>query len=105
MGFLENMCSSMFGAYGKGEEVFVNASALGDERDGVGVGRVGGADRTSADLSEAKGRLLFHDDLCEHGGGAWVLAKADITCALGIGWKGRSQRNSSRLLSASATSS
>lgn len=42
--------------------------------------KVVGADLNMADLCKAKGRLQFHDDLGEHGGGDWGLAKADITC-------------------------
>ena len=39
-----------------------------------------GSDLNCEDLYKAKERLLFHDKLGEHGGGAWALSAADITC-------------------------
>lgn len=38
-----------------------------------------GSDLNVKDLAEAKKRLLFHDQLGEHGGGIWALSAADIT--------------------------
>jgi len=37
-----------------------------------------GADRNVEDLKEARGRLMFHDQLGEHGGGRWGISAADI---------------------------
>jgi SAM-dependent methyltransferase len=37
-----------------------------------------GADLNMDDLGEARKRLLFHDQLGEHGGGTWALAVADV---------------------------
>ena len=39
-----------------------------------------GADLNFKDLIEAKERLKLHDRLGEHGGGAWALSVADVTC-------------------------
>jgi SAM-dependent methyltransferase len=39
-----------------------------------------GADLCFEDLKKAKERLLYHDELGEHGGGSWGLLSADITC-------------------------
>ena len=39
-----------------------------------------GSDLNVKDLGEARNRLLFHDQLGEHGGGKWALSAADITC-------------------------
>ena len=39
-----------------------------------------GSDLNSDDLNQARERLLFHDQLGEHGGGTWALSAADITC-------------------------
>jgi SAM-dependent methyltransferase len=39
-----------------------------------------GSDLNLEDLNQARERLLFHDKLGEHGGGAWALSAADITC-------------------------
>ena len=38
-----------------------------------------GSDLNIQDLNAARDRLLFHDQLGEHGGGAWALSAADIT--------------------------
>ena len=40
---------------------------------------VTGADLNPRDLREARGRLAFHDELGEHGGGSWNLSAADVT--------------------------
>jgi 2-polyprenyl-3-methyl-5-hydroxy-6-metoxy-1,4-benzoquinol methylase len=39
-----------------------------------------GADLNHEDLKQARKRLLFHEQLGEHGGGTWALSAADITC-------------------------
>ena len=39
-----------------------------------------GADLCFEDLKKAEERLLYHDELGEHGGGSWGLLSADITC-------------------------
>ena len=39
-----------------------------------------GADLNFKDLTEAGERLKLHDRLGEHGGGAWGLSAADVTC-------------------------
>ena len=41
--------------------------------------RVTGADLNLEDLQQARQRLDFHDQLGEHGGGAWSLSAADVT--------------------------
>ncbi len=41
--------------------------------------RVTGADLNLEDLQQARQRLYFHDQLGEHGGGAWSLSAADVT--------------------------
>ena len=38
-----------------------------------------GSDLNRDDLNQARERLLFHDQLGEHGGGTWALSAADIT--------------------------
>ena len=38
-----------------------------------------GVDVSRNDIVEARNRLLFHDRLGAHGGGAWMLSAADIT--------------------------
>ncbi len=38
-----------------------------------------GSDLNRDDLIQARERLLFHDQLGEHGGGTWALSAADIT--------------------------
>ena len=39
-----------------------------------------GSDLNCEDLKKARERLLFHDQVGEHGGGTWALSAADITC-------------------------
>ena len=39
-----------------------------------------GSDLNIQDLNKARERLLFHDQLGEHGGGVWALSAADVTC-------------------------
>lgn len=41
--------------------------------------QVTGADLNHRDLLEARGRLAYHDQLGEHGGGCWSLSAADVT--------------------------
>jgi len=41
--------------------------------------QVTGADLNPRDLLEARGRLEYHDQLGEHGGGTWSLSAADVT--------------------------
>ncbi len=38
-----------------------------------------GADLSFDDLSDARNRLRYHDELGEHGGGAWGISVADVT--------------------------
>jgi SAM-dependent methyltransferase len=38
-----------------------------------------GADFNIDDLDEARKRLMFHDQVGEHGGGTWALSVADVT--------------------------